>query len=83
MRWGVGLGFFVLSLGTAQAKCVKEPPGNETICGYEARMAVARRHGFADLAHGDMSIRIYNDPKLSFEAGVAAEECRQKHNFCK
>ena len=37
------------------APCVVDPAVNETTCGYEARMAVAKRHGFADMADANMT----------------------------
>lgn len=36
------------------APCVVDPAENEPTCNWEARMAVAKRHGFADMAHANM-----------------------------
>ena len=72
----------VASAISVQAACVIDPAPNETTCGYEARMTVARRHGFVDMAHANMSEAIAGSASLNGEADMIYSACMKYHNFC-
>ena len=50
--------------------CIKDPATNESTCNYEARTAVAKRHGFADMPHAGMSEAIEQSDKLKRRASI-------------
>jgi hypothetical protein len=64
------------------APCVVDPAVNETTCGHEARMAVAKRHWFADMADANMTEAIHSSEKLDREDKKAYAACMAKHHFC-
>ena len=62
--------------------CVVDPAPNESTCGHEARVAVAKRHGFEDMAHANMSEAIQGSERLQREFDKTYKACMAKHNYC-
>jgi hypothetical protein len=62
--------------------CVVDPAPNEPTCNHEARMAVAKRHGFEEMAHANMSEAIQGSARLQREFDKAYKACMAKNNFC-
>lgn len=71
-----------LSYSEAVAKCIHDPAGNESTCGYEARMTVAKRHGFSDLSHGEIDSTIAQSFKMRGEWQNVYDLCTRRNNFC-
>jgi hypothetical protein len=62
--------------------CVVDPALNEPTCNHEARMAVAKRHGFEDMAHANMSEAIQGSERLQREFDKVHKACMAKHRYC-
>lgn len=72
----------ILMFTSAEAKCVHDTAGNESTCGHEARITVAKRHGFSDISHGEMDNTISQNNKMRNEWQKAYDHCKKIHNFC-
>jgi hypothetical protein len=70
------------TLYQANPPCVVDPAPNEPTCNHEARMAVAKRHGFEDMAHANMSEAIQGSERLQREFDKTYTACMTKNNYC-
>jgi len=68
----IALAALVLAALAAHAACIPDPALNEPTCGYEARMNVAKRHGFSELSHNA-------NRRLEYEVYKA---CMTRNYYC-
>jgi len=72
----------ILTEYKTNAPCIVDPSPNEPSCNHEARMAVAKHHGFGDMAHANMSEAIQGSERLQREFDKVYNTCMAKHNYC-